>query len=302
MKILVIGKEGQLARSLAEMPRPAAVALETIGRPEIELTERPAIFAAIKRAAPDVVVNTAAYTAVDKAEAEAALAHAVNALGIANIAAACSVVKAKLIHVSTDYVFDGRKAAPYTETDPVCPLGSYGRSKLEGERLVAEACAEHIILRTAWLHSPFGQNFVKTMLRLAGSRAEIGVVDDQTGNPTYAPHAARAIMRIAELAGCRNAAPHLWGTYHLAGSGDATWFAMAREIFRVSGELSGPAAAVRAITTAEYPTPASRPANSRLDCSKLRNAFGIEMPEWRSGVAECVARLVGQSRSKPAER
>jgi dTDP-4-dehydrorhamnose reductase len=195
------------------------------------------------------------------------------------------------MHVSTDYVFDGGKPAPYLEADITSPLNAYGRTKLEGEQGDAAACREHIIVRTAWLHSPFGRNFVTTMLRLARERPEIGVVDDQVGSPTYAPHLAAAILNIAQrVASDRAAAP--WGVYHVANAGEASWREVAVAIFSASGELGGPTASVRGISSAEYPTAAKRPANSRLDTTKLARTFGTELPDWRLGISECVARLL----------
>jgi len=189
-------------------------------------------------------------------------------------------------------VFDGQKASAYVETDDVAPQNVYGRSKLQGEEAVRQANPNHIIARTAWVFSPVGANFVKTMLRLAGERDTLRVVDDQIGNPTYAPHLARALLDIARKA--RHAPKDgQWGTYHLAGRGDVSWCGFAREVMRVSAELGGPSAAVTAITTADYPTPAARPKNSRLDCGKAEGMFGVALPDWREGVRACVSRLLG---------
>lgn len=282
------------------MAAPAGLAIIAKGRPELDLLEPASITTALDAVQPDVVVNAAAYTAVDKAESEPEMALAVNALGSEALAGACASRAIPFIHVSTDYVFDGSKPAPYSEADPVSPLGAYGRSKLEGEQRVAAVCAQHVILRTAWVFSPYGQNFVKTMLRVAGSRPEISVVDDQIGNPTYAPHLAAAIVQVAQAAARREDVP--WGLFHAAGSGAVTWCGLARELFAVSARLGGPKADVRAITTAEYPTPARRPANSRLDCTRLRDAFGIEMPAWRAGVADCVQELLTGHQPEPQNR
>jgi dTDP-4-dehydrorhamnose reductase len=197
---------------------------------------------------------------------------------------------AVLIHVSTDYVYDGTKATPYVEDDPTAPLGAYGRSKLAGEDAVRSAVRRHVILRTAWVHSPFGGNFVKTMLRLAGERPEVRVVDDQIGSPTYAPHLAEAILAIARIA-VEEPERRVWGTYHATGTGYVSWCGLAREVMRVSGAQGGPSANVVPITTADYPTPAKRPANSRLECSKLSKTFGVTLPDWQIGVSDCVMRL-----------
>lgn len=295
MRALVIGRDGQLARSLREAASSATdVSLELIGRPMLDLSKPEGIRAAVAGARPDVVINAAAYTAVDRAESDVETAFAVNAVGPEAIARACEALGVPILHVSTDYVFDGTKRDAYSETDPVAPLGVYGRSKLEGERRVAAACARHLILRTAWIYSPFGSNFVKTMLRLAETRDEIGVVDDQVGSPTYAPHLAEAMLILARHAIAERGIA--WGVYHAAGSGDASWCDLAREVFAASSRLGGPAAWAHAIATADYPTPARRPANSRLDCGRLRRMQGLALPPWQQGVAACVGRLLGVER------
>lgn len=259
------------------------------GRPQLDLAEPATIAMVIGQVEPDVVVNAAAYTAVDKAEQEPERAQIVNAGGAGHIAAACQRRGIPLIHLSTDYVFDGSKDAAYVETDPVAPLGAYGRSKLEGERRIAAACSHHVILRTSWVVSPYGNNFVKTMLRLAETHPEIGVVNDQTGTPTYAPHLAGAILSIA--AHLHQSAGGLWGIYHAAGTGEATWHDVACEVFAQSAQLGGRVTKVRPITTSAYPTPAARPKNSRLDCGKLDRQFGLRLPDWRLGIAACVRAL-----------
>jgi dTDP-4-dehydrorhamnose reductase len=294
MRIAVTGTAGQLACSLRDAAR-SGQTLVMLGRPQLDLADAATIAPALDAAAPDLVVNAAAYTAVDRAESEPDVAAAVNAIAPGHIARWCAAHAVPLIHLSTDYVYDGRKPSPYMESDPTGPVSAYGRSKLAGEQAVADACPRHIIVRTAWVHSPYGANFTKTMLRLAATRAELGVVDDQQGNPTYAPHLAAAILGIAEQIG--HGSDAAWGVYHAAGSGTTTWCGFAREIFAVSARAGGAAAAVKPITTAEYPTPARRPANSRLDCSKLSAAFGITLPDWREGVAECVARLASLDRA-----
>ena len=292
MKILVIGKEGQVARSLAAAEKPAGITVVALGRPQLDVTEPDTIANAIEAMSPRVVVNAAAYTGVDKAETEPELAGLVNSIGPGNIAEACAERSLPLIHLSTDYVFDGKKGDSYNENDPVAPAGVYGSSKLIGEQRVVDACPQHVILRTAWVYSPYGHNFVKTMLRLAESRAELGVVHDQHGSPTYAPHLADAILAIAShLARDGGGQGHL-GVYHAAGTGEATWCELAREVFRRSAEFGGPNATVRAITTEQYPTPAARPANSKLDCIKLERDYRLRLPHWRSGVAACVRNML----------
>ena len=292
MKMLVTGTSGQLAQSLLEAGLAAGVQIVALRRPQLDLAIPATIRHAIADIRPDVVVNAAAYTAVDKAESEPDLAMRVNGDGAGCVAECCEKLGSTLIHLSTDYVFDGTKRAPYVESDPTGPASAYGRSKLAGEQAVAAACRRHVILRTAWVYSPFGNNFVKTMLRLAATRPELGVVDDQIGCPTYAPHLAQAILDITAVVVGQGAVRQPWGVYHAAGSGETTWCGFAREIFKQSAERGGPAASVKAIGTADYPTPARRPANSRLDCGKLETAFGVRMPDWRAGTAACVGRLV----------
>lgn len=295
MRILVTGTQGQLALSLAETAQKHGVTLIAAGRPDLDLSDATSTADGIARHRPDLIVNAAAYTAVDKAEAEPDLAHAVNALGAEAAAIAAVRVGVPIIHISTDYVFDGAKTAPYTEADAVGPTNVYGRTKLDGERRVARVAEQHVILRTSWVHSPFGANFVKTMLRLAASRPELSVVDDQIGTPTYAPHLAEAILAIAARVRDRSDGSKLWGTFHVTGAGATSWCGFAREIFTVSRRQGGPSAVVHPIPTRDYPTPATRPANSRLDTGKLAAVYGLSLPDWRTGVEACVSRLVAQS-------
>ena len=288
--VLVIGASGQLARSLAEIRR-AGIRVVALGRPDIDLTNVASLETALLEHMPDFVVNAAAYTAVDKAEEEEVQAYALNAQGPADLARLCQDRDIPLIHISTDYVFDGSGRRPYTENDSVAPLGVYGASKLEGERLVADTCPRHIIFRTSWVYSPFGSNFVKTMLRLAGERDEVGVVSDQIGNPTYAPHLASAILDMLLKLGDQSPESPLWGIYHSAGTGEASWYEFASEIFKESQAHNGATAITRPIMTKDFPTPAKRPGNSRLDATKLYEKFHIRIPDWQVGVAECVERL-----------
>jgi dTDP-4-dehydrorhamnose reductase len=198
-----------------------------------------------------------------------------------------------LIHVSTDYVFDGTAADFYREDDPVGPISTYGASKLEGERLVVACAPLHVIIRTAWVHSPWGHNFVKTMLRLAETRDDVRVVDDQLGSPTYAPHLADALIAVAEhVSGKYERGP--WGIFHAVNAGETTWCGLAREIFRQAARHRLPVASVNPLTTASYPTLARRPANSRLACGKLQGTFGLALPDWRQGVTDCLARLAAE--------
>ena len=292
MKLLVTGADGQVARCLVEAGQAYGADVVALGRSHLDITSQSSLLDAVGALHPDVIVNAAAFTAVDKAEKEPEVAFGVNAIGAGNVARAAHRSGVPIIHISTDYVFDGDKQGDYSETDATDPISVYGRSKLEGERMVAEAARRHLILRTAWVHSPFGNNFVKTMLKLAATRPELGVVDDQHGSPTFALHLAEAIIDVARQVRDKDATSSAWGIYHACGSGETTWCGLAREVFKVSERLSGPFAKVNPIPTCDYPTPARRPVNSRLSCEKLRQAFGVSLPDWRSGVATCVERLV----------
>lgn len=288
MRIVVTGRDGQVASALAE--RVAATTghdLVHAARPDFDLEAPDTLAEAVAALEPDLVVNAAAYTAVDKAESEPERAMAVNAAAAGEIARGARLAGAPIVQLSTDYVFDGALDRPYREDDPVAPLGAYGRSKLAGEIAVRDANANHVILRTAWVYSPFGANFVKTMLRLAETRDEIGVVSDQHGNPTSAFDIADAILAVAGKLGSANS-----GTYHLAGTGPATWHEFAQAIFEIAGPHLPKTPRVNAITTADYPTPAPRPANSRLDTALFERTFGYRAPEWRTSLRETIERLL----------
>jgi len=289
-RILVIGAQGQIARELERAALPSGFVLRTAGRPALDIAHRDAVMEAVARERPALVVNAAAYTAVDRAEAEPEAAHAINADGPGWLAEATAAQGVPLVHISTDYVFDGSKDGAYVEDDPVCPLGVYGTSKEAGERAVRAANPRHVILRTAWVYSPFGHNFVKTMLRLGAERDELRVVADQRGCPTSAGEMARGIVAIARqiLLDRREDA---WGTYHLAGSGETTWHGLAEAVFDLAAPALGRRPAVHAIATADYPTPARRPANSVLDCAKAERTFGVRLRPWRDALADVVAEL-----------
>ena len=292
MKLLVVGAQGQVARSLIEVANKRHISLVSLGRPELDLTRPETIKYWVKKAAPDFVVNAAAYTAVDNAENDEAAAKALNHIGAGVLAGICSDHNIPIIHLSTDYVFDGSKTGPYSETDPTSPLGVYGQSKLDGELAVATENSKHIILRTAWVFSPFGNNFVKTMLRLAKTRDELSVVDDQFGCPTYAPHLAGGIIQIVETLTKSQQDDGLWGIYNMAGNGKTTWCGFAREIFANSLKYDKKEIKVVPILTEDFPTPARRPVNSTLDCGKLEKSFGVFLPDWKTGAADCVKRLL----------
>ena len=286
------GKEGQVALSLLERGAAAGHDIALVGRPELDLAgDAPAIMEAIDLARPDVIVSAAAFTAVDKAEAERDLAFAINGKGAGAVAAAAKAIGVPLVHLSTDYVFDGSKREPYGEEDQTGPTGVYGASKLAGEQAVLAAHDNVAILRTAWVYSPFGGNFVKTMLRLAGDRDEISVVDDQRGNPTSALDIADGVIAVSQnLVSGTNPAQR--GIFHMAGSGEASWAEFARSIFGYSIAAGGPGARVKSIASADYPTPARRPANSRLNGDKLALTHGVRLPNWHQSTASIVARLV----------
>jgi dTDP-4-dehydrorhamnose reductase len=293
--MVVTGRNGQVVRSLEERASGGEFDVVPLGRPELDLTApEAAIISAIEATAPDVLVSAAAYTAVDKAESEPELAFAINEGGARALARAAHKLRVPLIHLSTDYVFDGTKASPYVEDDAPNPTGVYGASKLAGEQAVLAEHDDTAVLRTAWVYSPFGSNFVRTMLRLAGERDEVGVVSDQRGNPTNALDIADGTLAVAAnlLAGS-DAAQR--GIFHMTAREDASWAEFAEAIFAASADAGGPTASVRRIATADYPTAARRPANSRLDCAKIERVHGVRLPSWRQSLPSVVSRLVDQS-------
>jgi len=286
VRIAVFGSGGQLGRALARVGARRGATVVGFDRAAADITDAGAVDAALRQARASVVVNAAAFTAVDKAESEVGLATAVNCRGAGHVAAAAEVMGIPLIHLSTDYVFDGTKQGAYVEDDPIAPLAVYGRSKAEGEAAVGALCRRNVILRTAWVYGLEGANFVKTMLRLAAERDVLRVVDDQRGCPTFADDLAGGIISIAgNLSG-------QWGTYHLTGAGQATWFEFAAAIFAHPG-IRAPR--LEPITTAQYPTPARRPANAVLDCAKAKRTFGVELPPWNDGLSRMLnAHLAGR--------
>ncbi|MER9352808.1 dTDP-4-dehydrorhamnose reductase [Mesorhizobium sp. M0514] len=290
MRLVVTGRDGQVASSLLEAgQRRDGIEVVAVGRPALDLTQPDTVFESLAAARPDIVVSAAAYTAVDRAEDEPDLAFAVNAVGAGKVAEAAARLGVPVIHLSTDYVFDGTKDGAYVETDATAPLGVYGASKLAGELAVAAANPRHLVLRTAWVYSPFGKNFVKTMLRLAGDRDEIAVVADQWGNPTSALDIADAILHAA--ATLRDDFDG-YGIYHLVGTGETNWSGFARHILETSRALGGPHARIRDIATSDYPTKAKRPANSRLSTAKFADTLGWTAPDWRQSTETVVRRLM----------
>ena len=294
MRIVVTGgPDGQVLESLLEVSPARGHEIVALGRPELDLVgDVQEIIEAVSASRPDAIVSAAAYTAVDKAETESDLAFAINANGARAVAAAANVLGVPLVHISTDYVFDGSKLSPYVEEDPTGPTSVYGASKLAGEKAVLATHSNSAVLRTAWVYSPFSANFVKTMLRLAGERDELSIVADQRGNPTNALDIASAVITVVENLG-KSSDPKLRGTFHMTGSGEASWAEFGEAILSASAKAGGPSAKVRPIPTADFPTPAKRPANSRLDSSKLKRVHGVRLPDWRTSTQAVVSRLIG---------
>lgn len=301
MRIAVTGQAGQVVTSLVERGAAAGHEVIAIGRPELDLADPASVMSALEAAAPDVIVSAAAYTAVDKAESESDLAHAVNGAGAGAVAQAAKALGVPLIHVSTDYVFDGLADRPYVESDPTGPTGAYGASKLAGEQAVLAAHGDNsTIVRVAWVYSPFGTNFVKTMLRLAGDRDDVSVVADQVGNPTSALEIADGILLVATNL-VSDSSPALRGVFHMTAQGEASWADFAEAIFAASAAHGGPSASVRRIGTADYPTPATRPANSRLDCGLIARVHGVVLPNWQASLEAVIARLHPAANERPSK-
>jgi dTDP-4-dehydrorhamnose reductase len=278
LRIAVFGRTGQVALELARMGGTC------LGRDVADFADPDAVRRAAERVEADAIVNAVAYTAVDRAESEEVLARTVNATSVGALAEVAAARGLPLVHISTDYVFDGGGTAPWRPGDPVGPLGAYGRTKLEGERAVAAAGGVHAVLRTSWVFSAHGANFVKTMLRLGADRDRLRIVADQIGGPTPARGIAGACVTIAEAL---TRDPGLSGAYHYAGSPDVSWAGFARAIFADAGLQ----VAVEDIPSSDYPTPAARPKNSRLDCTATEAAFGIPRPDWRAALRETIAEL-----------
>ncbi len=295
MRLLVAGREGQLARALAAAFGAAGHAVAALEPPELDLTNRASVAAALATA-PDLVINAAAYTAVDRAEEQPALARAVNATGAGWLAEEAAARGVPLIHVSTDYVFDGTKGAPYAEDDAPHPLSVYGATKLEGERLVLAAHPRAAVIRTAWVCSPDGANFVRTMLRLAQERAELRVVADQHGAPSFAADLALAMLCMAP----RLLAGQGFGLFHLTGAPHTSWHGFAAAILDAAARRGHPRPVLHAITTAEYPTRARRPADARLDCARIGAVHGIRPADWRLSLGRCLDTLIGPVREDHA--
>jgi dTDP-4-dehydrorhamnose reductase len=288
MTVLVIGHRGMLAQELLSRLQHTHCVAVGKGRPEVDITQAATIRQALADIRPHVVINAAAYTAVDKAEAEQDAALASNRDGAANLAEACKQTGVPLIHLSTDYVFDGTATCPYHEESPAAPLGSYGRSKWEGEEAVRSCYREHLIIRTAWLYGSCGTNFVKTILRLARQREVLRVVADQHGCPTWTRDLADALVDMCQrIKADKNPIP--WGTYHLCSAGQTTWYEFAQAIVEEARAFEKLVVRrIEPIPTAAYPTPVRRPANSVLDCSKIQAAFRLTPRPWRESLHEFI--------------
>ena len=290
MKILITGAQGQVGKELVSIAEQHYDVIAA-GRDELDITQAKSVAEYIKSSQPDIVINAAAYTAVDKAEEDQERAYAINRDGAKNLATACAQHNIPLLHISTDYVFDGSKIDAYSETDNVTPLGIYGESKWQGEEAIRKLLSQHVILRVAWVFGAHGNNFVKTMLRLAKDRDELNVVADQFGGPSPAKSIAKTLIHLVDI--YQKYKKLQWGTYHYCGTEKTNWCDFAREIFKQANEkgLMNKKIRVSSITTAEYPTLAKRPQNSMLNCTKIKNTFGIDMPDWHAGLNEVLTEL-----------
>jgi len=293
--IMVTGGTGQLATA---MEQEGGAVVRRVGRPGFDFDRPPSIAESVQAMQPAFVVNAAAWTAVDAAEANPDAAGRANRDGPATLAALCADARIPLIHISTDYVFDGNKGAPYTEADPTSPTGVYGATKLEGEQAVLAACPRAIVLRTSWVYSATGKNFVRSMLGAAQKTNRLRVVADQQGCPTSARDLAVAILAV--VARLREGWQDRYaGVFHAAGAGSTTWHGLAEAVFQDAAAYGRPVPTVDAIATADWPTPARRPTDSRLDCTKLSQVFGIRLPEWRTGLSRTIAELLAAPPPRP---
>lgn len=284
MKVLITGAGGMTGSELVRQAAERSWDVVALSRADLDITDADAVEGVIGHARPDVIINAAAYTAVDAAEQDVESAMAVNAAGAQNIARAAKVNGSQILHISTDYVFDGQATEPYLPDDRPAPINAYGESKLAGEIAVRDACPEHVIVRTSWVYSHEGKNFLRTMLRLAKEKSEIRVVNDQRGCPTSSEDLAHALLCAANLM----MRSYVSGTYHFCNAGDTTWFEFARAIFDESGS---PSPSVLPISTSEYPTPAKRPRWSVLDTGSFQLAFGVEPRPWRKALNDTMGRI-----------
>lgn len=289
---LITGANGQVGWELIRQSGSHNLEIKSFDRTSLDITNAGAVRTTLEASAPKVVINAAAYTAVDAAETEKEFAFAVNRDGAKNLAQSCASLDIPLIHISTDYVFDGTKNRAYSEEDETAPLSVYGASKLAGENAIRQSGVKHIILRTAWVYGVHGQNFVKTMLRLAETRDHLSVVEDQQGCPTFAGDLADAILKIADCIASETVPSDGYGTFHCTGSGQTTWCGFAEKIFEYASSHTATLPTVSGIATSEYPTDAQRPQNSILDCSKLANTYGITLRPWQEALTEMVTRTM----------
>jgi len=290
-KLIVTGANGQLGWELRRQAVLCGFEIIPLDLPDFDITDVSAVKDTVVKSGARLVINAAAYTAVDRAESESDLAYAVNRDGAANLAEACSQANIPLIHISTDYVFDGTKGSAYAETDSISPIAVYGKSKAEGEAAIRKKLSAHVILRTAWLYGIHGNNFVKTMLRLGQEREEINVVNDQYGCPTYAADLAQTVLTIAER--IFSGRPVAWGTWHYCSSGETTWYEFAKKIFELAGSRCPlKLRTLRPVTTKEYPTLARRPAYSVLDCTQIREKLGIAPQPWEESLTRMLDELL----------
>ena len=285
MKVLINGRHGQVSHELQR--RLGAVGeLIVLGRDQLDLAQPDQVRRQVQNIRPDLIINAAAHTAVDLAESEPQSAFAINAIAPGILAEEALALDIPLIHYSTDYVFDGTKAAPYNEDDTPNPLGVYGKSKLAGEQAIRDVHGKHLILRTSWVYSTHGRNFLLTMQRLLQEKPQLRVVADQIGAPTWAGTIANSTLALIERWQTNEVTN--WGTYHLTAQGETSWFGFAQAIGEALREQGKPCADLLAIPSSDYPTPAARPLNSRLDCSRLLRDWGVSQPDWQTALRECL--------------
>ncbi|WP_455913294.1 dTDP-4-dehydrorhamnose reductase [Pseudomonas syringae] len=286
LRILISGQQGQVSQALQQRLQNMGE-LIVLGRDQLDLSQPESIRPVVRDIKPDLIINAAAHTAVDQAESEPDLAFAINATSPGVFAEEAAALGIPLIHYSTDYVFDGSKAGAWVESDAPNPLGVYGSSKLAGERAIAAAGGQHLILRTSWVYSLTGRNFLLTMQRLLQEREKLSIVADQIGAPTWAGTIAASTGALIER--WRDGAPGAWGVYHLTASGETSWYGFAEAIGQQLINSGKPCAVLEPIASSAYPTPAARPLNSRLDCSLLQREWGVSQPDWHDALLECLA-------------
>lgn len=292
--ILILGASGQLGTELVRLARLNGVAHRAMARPEFDFSKPELVASCFAEVTPRIVINAAAYTAVDAAEGDEPAARAANEAGPAQLAAMCAQAGIPLMHVSTDYVFDGQKGEPYVERDPTNPTGVYGRTKRDGELAILASGGPAVILRTSWVYAAHGKNFVRTMMNAARQGRTLRVVADQRGTPTSAVALAETILAVIAQIKTQGWQERFGGVFHATNTGETSWHGFATEIFRIAAEYGQPMPDITPITTADWPTPARRPADSRLDCSKLRAVFGLNLPAWEASLRPVVAAILGE--------